>query len=80
MIPDTEQLSVDLKNEMAKLNENLEELDDIIKRLSFIDREIEHLIGVKSGRKIQSDYQGQEDRPENQSLCPRIQLLHGNKK
>jgi len=47
-----------LKNQMAKLTENLAKLEETVARLSFIQREIAYLIGVKGERAVQSNDHG----------------------
>lgn len=47
MTQDAEQLSVDLKNEMVKLEQNLAKLEDVQKRLIFILREVSYLMKVQ---------------------------------
>lgn len=54
MTQDTEQLSVDLKNEMARLEQNIAKLEETQKRLSFILKEVSYLMKIempKNGEK-----------------------------
>ena len=50
MSQEQEEVSVDLKNQLTKLEENLKKLEETSQRLSFTLRELTYLIGTKKGK------------------------------
>lgn len=45
-----EEVSVDLQNQLTKLEENLKKLEETSQRLSFTLKELAYLIGTKNER------------------------------